>query len=166
MTVNIQISGGYEAVVDDIDSDLMSFNWLFIKSPSNRIYARRTTWDKVHKIQGTRFMHIDILERTIGRSLIKGEKGDHIDNNPLNNQRNNIRLANRSQNGANTHINKNNTSGYKGVHQRKDNKRWVAYITKDRKRFYLGQFPTAETAYIAYCSAAIVLYGEFARLDK
>ena len=88
---------------------------------------------------------------------------DHIDGNGLNNTWSNLRLASGSQNCANTGIKSSNTSGYKGVHYYKRNKKWGAIIRDTGKNRFLGLFSTPELAHMAYCKAATDLHGEFAR---
>ena len=89
---------------------------------------------------------------------------DHIDGDPLNNTRRNLRFANKSQNGANRKvIQSNNTSGYKGITKR--NNRWLAQIGVKGNKMYLGSFLTREEAAKAYNVAAIKYFGEFARLN-
>ena len=50
----------------------------------------------------------------------------------------------------NRRIRKNNTSGYKGVSFRKDINKYKAQIMVKSKNIYLGAFPTAVEAGIAY----------------
>ncbi len=80
-----------------------------------------------------------------------------------NNQWRNLRLANDSQNQANVGRRKDNTSGCKSVHLRKDNGNWRARIQVKHKRISLGSFSTPELAHAAYCKAAKKHFGEFAR---
>ena len=87
---------------------------------------------------------------------------DHIDRNPLNNQRENLRAATRSQNSMNSKIPVTNTSGYKGVYWRKERKKWYAKIRVGDSAFYLGSFTTPEEASEAYNKAADHYFGEFA----
>ena len=88
---------------------------------------------------------------------------DHIDTDQFNNSWHNLRLADRSQNNYNTRCRANNVSGLKGVCKRKSG--YMARITFDGKRRYLGTFPTPEEAHAAYCKAAEELHGEFARTN-
>lgn len=85
---------------------------------------------------------------------------DHIDRNPSNNRFNNIRSSTRSQNGFNRRLQKNNTSGAKGI--RRKGSGYEAYIKKDRKQYYLGIHPTEAKAIAARRQAAERLFGEFA----
>ena len=89
---------------------------------------------------------------------------DHKDGNGLNNAWSNIRIATHSQNGANSKIKSNNSSGFKGVSRTKNGKRWRTYITLNGKQKNLGVFDTAEEASINYELAALNIFGEFARL--
>ena len=88
---------------------------------------------------------------------------DHIDGNRQNNAFINLRLANRYENTRNAKTRKDSCSGYKGVHFRKDTKKWRAYIHFNKKRIDLGYFSTPELAHMAYCKAAAELHGEYAR---
>ena len=88
---------------------------------------------------------------------------DHKDCNTLNNTRDNLRLCTHEQNCRNTKRRANNTSGFKGVHHRKDRGTFSAQIKVDGRIVRLGCFRTAEEAHAAYAEAASKFYGEFAR---
>ena len=89
---------------------------------------------------------------------------DHIDGNTFNNQRNNLRIATKSQNAMNMK-NVRHTSQFKGVCWHKLAKKWMAQIKCNYKRIYLGIFKEERDAAIAYDKAAIEHFGEFARLN-
>jgi hypothetical protein len=91
-----------------------------------------------------------------GRPLI-----DHRDGNPANNRWSNLRCATRSENSHNRGLQRNNTSGFKGVSLHKG--KWRAQIRKDGRIRVLGAFPTPQEAHAAYVAAARELFGEFAR---
>ncbi len=91
---------------------------------------------------------------------------DHIDGNPLNNQKSNLRICDCSENNRNQIKNSRNTSGYKGVFLRCDKNKWCAKIKIRQKQINLGSFNTKEEAAIAYNQAAIKYHGEFALLNK
>jgi hypothetical protein len=86
---------------------------------------------------------------------------DHRDRNGLNNQRNNLRLATRQQQAANSEWKRPN--GYRGIW--KKGNRWIARITVDLKGRYLGSFKTGEEAAAAYDAAALAAFGEFSVLN-
>lgn len=91
---------------------------------------------------------------------INGVLIDHIDRNPLNNQKLNLRFCNHSENLANSKLNKNNSSGHKGVYH--TNNKWAAYIQFNNKRYHLGYFDTIEEAVVIRNNKAIQIHGKFA----
>ncbi len=91
---------------------------------------------------------------------------DHRDGNPLNNRKSNYRLCTSAENIKNAKIRADNTSGYKGVCWKKDNKKWMARIMFNKKRVHLGVFNDKTDAAKAYNSAAIKHFGEFACQNK
>lgn len=85
---------------------------------------------------------------------------DHIDGNPLNNQRNNLWCCSKRNNGGNLrHENakKNYSSKYAGVYRNKQNEKWVAHIRINKKLKYLGLFLNEEDAAQAYQNACAKL---------
>jgi hypothetical protein len=77
----------------------------------------------------------------------------------------NLRPASQSQNAANTRAHIDNLSRFKGVSWRKRERKWVAQICVDGKKFHLGLFDSLREAVAAYDFAAYVLFEEFARLN-
>jgi hypothetical protein len=71
---------------------------------------------------------------------------DHIDGNKLNNSIKNLREVTRKENMQNTKLRKDNTSGFNGVYFNSQRKKWVAYVTEDKKMKYLGIFKKKEDA--------------------
>ncbi len=86
---------------------------------------------------------------------------DHIDNNKENNNVYNLRWSTRQENGRNTVLAQNNTTGTKGVVYMKDTKRWQAQIKHNGKNIFLGRFKTIEEAIYARKKKANELFGEF-----
>lgn len=70
---------------------------------------------------------------------------DHIDRDRSNDSINNLREVSNEQNSWNKGLNRNNTSGYKGVYKQRN--RFVAQITIKGKTHYLGSFETEEKAF-------------------
>jgi len=87
---------------------------------------------------------------------------DHIDGNKRNNRKNNLRIIPASLNCANSKINYNSTSGFKGVSFHKAEKKWCGYIMKDREVYNLGYYDTARDAATAYDIFAKFLFGDYA----
>jgi hypothetical protein len=87
---------------------------------------------------------------------------DHIDGDKSNNAWSNLRIAIHSDNISNQKLSAANTIGYKGIHLHSSGK-WRAQISAKKKKIHLGYFATKQDAHAAYCRAAGVLHGEFAR---
>lgn len=155
--ITIKLTKGYEAIIDPIDADLAAFKWCVALSNGGRPYAVRYAVAKTI----TR-LHSVIMSRILDRPLVKGEFVDHIDNNPLNDRRDNLRLATIAQNSRNAKLPSTNKSGFKGVTLQKG-RYWRACIKVNGKTIHLGHFATAEEAYAAYCEAAKKYFGEFFR---
>lgn len=88
---------------------------------------------------------------------------DHIDMVTTNDRIKNLRKCSNSENLMNRGIPSHNTSGLKGASYDKTRERWQSYITVARKRIPLGRYDTREEAHAAYCQAAKVHHGKFAR---
>lgn len=88
--------------------------------------------------------------------------GDHIDRNPLNNRRKNLRIATIQENNRNRSLFKNNTSGIMGVNFELSRKKWRARICVNDRRFELGFFENKEDAIHARLCAEKQYFGKFA----
>jgi hypothetical protein len=153
----IQLTQGKVAQVDDEDYEwLNQWKWTYKKSLHTG-YAYRHGPRPVMK---TIRMHRFILQASENIEV------DHIDCNGLNNQRNNLRICNRSENLCNQRCRIDNTSGYKGVSWNKHFQKWEAYIIKNGIKKFLGLFSVREEAAQAYNLAAIIYHGRFARQNK
>lgn len=95
-------------------------------------------------------------------SLLGYKYYDHIDRNPLNNRKSNLRPATMSENMSNRSLFKNNKSGITGVWWDDKREKWIAYIRKDNKQNYLGSFINKNDAIRARLNAEVKYFGEFA----
>jgi len=84
---------------------------------------------------------------------------DHIDQDILNNRRENLRLATQSQSIHNRI--RSSKSGYTGVDWSRNNKKWRAKISQNGKQKLLGYFNSAKEAHEVYKIEAKRLYGDF-----
>jgi hypothetical protein len=153
VTIEIPLSRGLVALVDDIDAALAVHNWHAI--PDNAtIYAGR------HRVgsQTTVLMHREVLGSPPSHV-------DHINGDGLDNRRANLRLATPSQNGGNRRARVGGSSRFKGVCWHRKQQCWSAYITVDRRRISLGSFQLEEEAARAYDQASRAGFGEFARVN-
>ena len=87
---------------------------------------------------------------------------DHIDRNPLNNRRYNLREATHQENSRNKNKYRNNTSGVTGVCYDKLIDKWRAYIVIDGKSILLGFFINKDDAIKERLEAEKKYFGEFA----
>lgn len=90
---------------------------------------------------------------------------DHMDGDKLNNNINNLRPATSHENGYNSILRINNTSGYKGVRLDKRRGLWRSEIRSKYGRKWLGYFKDKKEAALAYNKAALKYHGEFAVLN-
>jgi len=86
---------------------------------------------------------------------------DHVDNIKTNNLIDNLRECTISQNGWNSKISSDNTSGVKGVTWHKGVKKWQAQIQFNKKSLYLGVFNNIELAELAVQNKRSEIHGEF-----
>ena len=110
------------------------------------------------KKNATYFLHREIALRMFGGEALKGKQVDHIDRNPLNNSRQNLRLATQKQNARNHSRSSRNTSGATGVSQCKKSHKWKANLAGK----HLGCYVTKKAAIEARKQAERVHWGEFA----
>jgi hypothetical protein len=163
--IEIPLTKGYVALVNLIDADLLKFRWSAATYRSGDTYARRSAYPNGRRGKmKNELMHRVILERILERPIAHADLCDHVDGNPLNNCRENLRLATYSQNMQNKRRSKNNLSGYKGVSHVKGNS-WIAKRCVNGEKIYLGCFSSPQAAYEAYCDAARKYFGEFARTE-
>lgn len=86
---------------------------------------------------------------------------DHINGIKSDNRICNLRCSSISSNECNKALQKNNTSGVKGVYFREEPPNWRAIITKSGKRYHLGYFPSILEAERAISEFRDSLHGEF-----
>jgi len=148
----IPLTQGQVAMVDAEDYEsLMDWNWhAYWNKCTKSFYAQRS--------DSKLWMHRMILK------CGKGEEGDHINHDSLDNRKENLRKASRSQNACNMRISV-NTSGFRGVSWSKSNKKWQAQIKIHQRPIHLRFYEAKEDAARAYDNAAIIHHGDFATLN-
>lgn len=156
--MEIDLGKGFIALIDDEDAELVAgFKWYPMKA-EGKIYA--AGWK--HMPPGRFFVH---LHRLIANAQ-PDEIIDHVDRDPLNCRKCNLRRITRQQNCFNRSPNrKPGTSKYKGVFLCRQTGRYRARIVFNWKRSYLGCFDKEEDAARAYNAKALELFGEFAYLN-
>lgn len=148
---------GKFAMVDLDDDDLTDVSWFLVDG----YVVRNNPNAPPVRIN----LHRVIMERILNRPLQAGEIVDHKNGDRLDCCRNNLRLATRQTNGQNRPANRNNQSGYKGVSWFKAARKWRATLSIGAHHITIGYFDTLRDAVIAYNSAALEHFGEFAYLN-
>ncbi len=141
-----------ETLVDQSDYEaLAQFTWRRISAGSGRAscVGRGSR-------EGGKF-HLILMHRVLlpGARIV-----DHINRNPMDNRRCNLRAATHSQNRANSGS-RPHGAPLKGVTKANGGK-FQAQINYQGTARYLGRFTTPEEAHAAYCREAVRIHGEFA----
>lgn len=121
-------------------------------------------WTAREPVKGYIRVETTINNKSINMSqLLMGKNDiDHIDRNPMNNRRSNLREATRSQQGMNRKKQNNNTSGFIGVYWNKREGKWMAALKINGKSKHLGYFSNKHDALIARLKAELKFFGNFA----
>lgn len=158
MAIEIPLTRGKVAIIDDEDFEQVSqYKWTALRSTTGNVF-RPVTYIKNSDGNWTSMAMYRLIMGNPENLQV-----DHIDHQPLNNQKSNLRIVTASQNAQHRRKFANNQSGYKGVVW--DKSRYVAQITSKGKRIKLGRFECPIEAAKAYNAAAIELHGEFACLN-
>lgn len=159
----IRLTQNQYAIIDDEDFERVSqYKWMARKDRYGFYAAKGLYKGKVNGKYKTNFTHMH-------RFLLKIEDPDmivdHKNGDTLDNRKENLRIATKQQNNRNiTKTKSNNTSGYRGVVERKDTAgtaKWRVRIGVNGKKKNVGQYSTAEDAARAYDVAALAYFGEF-----
>lgn len=160
----IKLTQGKYALVDDEDFEYLNqWKWFFTKNPKDtQGYAVRSGYCKKTKKRTRIAMHRIIVQAK------PGEICDHINGNGLDNTKSNLRVCTSFESSWNKKtFSTKKLKAIKGVTIVKDKhgvpSYWIARITVNKTRIYLGTFKTKELAEQAYKEAAIKFHGEFAK---
>ena len=146
--------GVHEVLIDDEDYHRYIEHGWCVSTNKKLTYKRVECTINYKRVRLHRFL-LNIIDPKIHI--------DHIDNNPLNNQKSNLRLCNQSQNMRNIKKQYNKT-GYTGVY--KDHNRYRACISvKNKTKHIPGSFSSPEEAAKARDLYALEIGGEFAKLN-
>lgn len=115
--------------------------------------------DAPRRVKGTRRKGdpTNVALHRVVMGATEGQLVDHINGNPLDNRRCNLRFASAGQNSMNCKPKRN---GLKGVHIHRVGV-WRAQISVNGVRHSLGTYPTEAEAHAAYVAAAQKLQGAF-----
>ena len=127
--------GGF-ALVDDEDYDLLNKDtW----NHQKRGYATAFAWTDDHKPTRKLMHRVVILAK-------KHQEVDHINGNPMDNRKSNLRFVTSSQNKTNTELRSDNKSGYRGVYWHPQHKLWWVYIKVNGRNCHFGLYPNIQEA--------------------
>lgn len=149
----IKLTQNKVALVDDEDYEYIN-QWKWYYSHG---YA-------IRHIQINKKQHTITMPRIILNTPIEFDI-DHINNNKLDNRKENLRSCIHYQNSANRNIQRNNKSGFRGVFWVKDRCKWLAYINHLGKHLHLGYFDNIMDAKTKRDEKAKEIFGEFARTE-
>jgi len=142
------------ALVDDED---------FVRVKDSKWYLTGNASGSIVKYK--RFMEIKLCYALASVIMNTKLMYDHIDRNPLNNCKSNLRVCSYSQNSMNRRKIEGTTSKYRGVGLKK-NGRWYASIKLEGVKKHIGYFDTENAAALAYNIEATKLFGSFALLNE
>lgn len=155
MTQVIPLTREMVAIVDDEDFAAVSaFKWHAAAHGNGIFSARRTASGK------TVYLH-----RFLMGEIPSGFVVDHINGNPLDCRRANLRIATFRENAMNRRKRSDAKSAFKGVKWRAKKRAWVAKIKVNGRMIFLGNHRSAVDAARAYDKAAREHFGEFARCN-
>jgi len=163
------LTRGYYAVVDDEDYERLSqYKW-HAAPRKRKVYAARCRRVAEGPGPQRRMLHYEVLN--LPCPLGEGRQIDHVNGNPLDCRKRNLRTCTFSENGANRPaLRKRQASKYKGVTYVKKHgyhkAGWVATIKFRGDRRYLGFFQDEQSAMKAYNVAAYRCFGKFAYLNR
>lgn len=152
----IPLTQGQKTLVDVGDFyELARHKWYAQPMKNGTFYPRRVT----SLADGEKMI-------TMSRWILgakDGELADHVNRNPLDNRRCNLRIATREQNARNSKKARPSQSGFIGV--RKSKNKWMAKVGFEGGEIFVGMFNTPEEAALARDHKARELHGEFAVLN-
>lgn len=154
--------GTLEVQVDEIDRCFLdNFAWGFYSTPRhNGVYVVFQNSIKNGAYRNKK------LHRVIAGAKL-GQFVDHINGNPLDNRRSNLRICTQAENNRNAIKRKTaKTSEFKGVSFYKPTKKWFAQLQIEGKKINGGYHATEKEAAQAYNRLALEHFREYAVINK
>ena len=133
--------------IEDVDK-IKNYKWHIKYERNKEPYCRNNKIGVIHRF---------LLNLETGDKRVV----DHINHNPLDNRKDNLRICTNKENVCNSKIAKTNKSGVKGVYWDVDRNKWSAQIRVDNKTKALGRFTNMEDAIKVRKEAEELYQGEF-----
>jgi hypothetical protein len=146
----------WQVLIDANDLPWMSmYTWRV-----NRVGKLRLPRAMRHKIgKGVVYLHRYLTECPTGLVV------DHINHDPLDNRRGNLRVCTVSQNNMNTRPSLKKASRFRGVAWNPSTKNWQVYVGFRTRKVMVGRFTDEIAAARAYNEFAEKAYGPYAYLN-
>lgn len=150
-----------EIIIDKQDAAFFDrYTWTGSDNGNGIIYLHRKTRKSEGDNPGTVYLHRALT------GAVKNEIVDHINRDPMDNRKSNLRIVSRTINSINRGKNKTwkgrlTSSVYKGVSWNKKMKMWQSYVCSK----HLGYFTEEDDAARAYDVRAYELHGAYAYLN-
>jgi hypothetical protein len=155
----IILHNGMAALVDDdLYEELNRHSWTFKARKSGSGYAIRSVKDEDGR-RRTEYMHRRVAQTP------EGLLTDHVNGDPLDNRRCNLRHVDKRQNGMNRQSNRGSTSQYIGVSFIRRYQKWCAQIKAGDRIINLGYYDHEVEAARARDRGTRVYFGEYGRLN-
>lgn len=152
--VCIPLTSGRHAIIDADDYEkVYDYKW-----SSSNAYAESKTF--YYRDSGATKMHRLITDAPAGKEV------DHINGNRSDNRKSNLRICSARENHKNKFKKALAASLFKGVCFDKGRNQWVASISCDYKKIFLGRYDCELDAATAYNFAAIKYHGEYANFNE
>lgn len=146
--LGIVLTTGQIALIDEVDAWLAGMSWRLYRG-----YVRRSDGRHLARL-ADRALHRAVLSATPGQLV------DHINGDPLDNRRCNLRIASPTENVRNVGQGQvNSPAGVIGVGWHAGRQKWQASIRVAGKLIYLGLFTEIEAAKAARVSAELKFWG-------
>jgi hypothetical protein len=155
MIIESKVYGVIRVKIDNDDLEKCSkLTWHYAKNKDSK-YIQTRIKGKMIKL------HRYIMNMNNSNLVV-----DHINRNPLDNRKSNLRICSYKENSFNKSIRVDNTSGIPGVSFHKTNKKWRAKIKYNNLTIHLGYFEDINEALINRRVAEEILFGEYSPNEK
>lgn len=91
---------------------------------------------------------------------------DHINHNPFDNRKSNLRICKQNENTQNVSIKNNNSSGFVGISYLKKRNKWNAEIKINYKKIHLGEYVDIKKAVYARMLAENFFFQDFKNIEE